>query len=142
MEPTSPKKTSEIIDYNKIIPNEEMVCPITLVIMKNPTMLSCGHNFDEKAIQNWFDSNRKRLCPTCRTETSGTFPNLILKSLINNWKKETSYVEEVEAVEMVIEQKNPQPILQQLNNDSSNNSNNSNSLTALQQLQLPFPCRL
>ncbi len=44
------------------------ICPITLEIMKDPTITTCGHMFEREAITSWCsqsDTTKARGCPMC-----------------------------------------------------------------------------
>lgn len=69
------------------IPNEFM-CPITMVIMKEPVLASDGYTYEKEAIQQWLQSNT--ISPLTRESMRFTDcrPNRALKDAIERWQKE------------------------------------------------------
>jgi hypothetical protein len=108
-EPSSGKKSiSEDTDFQVRIKIADFYCPIRHTVMKHPVLLSCGHSFGEKAIEEWFKKNKTRLCPLCKQESPTCTKNLFLKNAIEEWKKTTQVAKEEEEVEILKEQKSPQ----------------------------------
>ncbi len=67
----------------------EFVCPITMVLMKDPYIAGDGYTYEKEAITTWLQTNTKSpmtrepmLLNTCR-------PNRALKDAIERWQKET-----------------------------------------------------
>ena len=59
-------------------------CPITRTWMRNPVITSCGHTFEEDAIDRWMGLGHTT-CPTCRTAClSHPFvPNYLARDLVS-----------------------------------------------------------
>lgn len=39
---------------------EELLCPITNALMRDPVVVSSGHTFERRAIQKWMDAHRTK----------------------------------------------------------------------------------
>lgn len=66
------------------IDEEEYLCPISGVVMRDPFILTvCGHTFDKKLIYEWILSHKT--CPVCKRhcEVSELIPNFTLKKIID-----------------------------------------------------------
>ncbi len=57
-------------------------CPVTHCTMESPTILNCSHTFEKSVV------DQVNICPTCRAPVSNPKPNLFVKGLIDEWKKE------------------------------------------------------
>ena len=70
----------ELVNDN--IPHEFM-CPISLTVMKEPVIISCGHSFDDINLRSWIQ-NGHSLCPVCNFKLDGDkiYMNYALKSII------------------------------------------------------------
>lgn len=66
----------------------EFMCPITMVIMKEPVLASDGYTYEKEAIQQWLQSNT--ISPLTRAPMRFTDcrPNRALKDAIDRWQKE------------------------------------------------------
>ncbi|XP_054557124.1 E3 ubiquitin-protein ligase TRIM69 isoform X2 [Talpa occidentalis] len=68
----------------------ELHCPLCNDWFRDPLMLSCGHNFCQVCIQNfWKQQTRETFCPECKMlcpYSSCTF-NLVLEKLVEKIKK-------------------------------------------------------
>ncbi|KAK6252866.1 hypothetical protein QUC31_014586 [Theobroma cacao] len=64
------------------------ICPLCNEMMLDPVAVFCGHSFERKAIQQYFNSGKKN-CPSCREELQSLelTPNVNLRSSIEEWKK-------------------------------------------------------
>lgn len=69
------------------VPNEFM-CPITMVLMKDPVLASDGYTYEKEAIQQWLRSNT--ISPLTREpmRMDGCRPNRALKDAIERWQKD------------------------------------------------------
>lgn len=69
------------------IPNEFM-CPITMVVMKEPVLATDGYTYEKEAIQQWLRSNT--ISPMTREPMrfSDCRPNRALRDAIERWEKE------------------------------------------------------
>ncbi len=62
----------------------ELVCPISQVLMVDPVSLTCGHTFDRNHLETWLHG--QNTCPTCRAAVAGPLTtNWTLKSLIESF---------------------------------------------------------
>lgn len=61
--------------------DEEFICPISKKKFDYPLVISCGHTFDKKSIQNLINS----ICPLCKSSfnKSESVPNWILIDYLN-----------------------------------------------------------
>jgi len=57
-------------------------CPVTHCTMESPTILNCSHTFEKSVV------DQVNICPTCRAPVTNPKPNLFVKGLIDEWKKE------------------------------------------------------
>jgi len=76
------KSTNPTLDA-KLEGCNDIVCPITLELMKDPVVSKkCGHSFEETAITSWLDS--RNYCPKChvRLQRSDLVRNYSLKNTI------------------------------------------------------------
>ncbi len=62
----------------------EFKCPISLQIMQEPAILSCGHTFDRPSLNTWLSTCNE--CPTCRqpVNTKDITTNYSMKSMISH----------------------------------------------------------
>lgn len=69
------------------IPNEFM-CPITMIMMKDPVLATDGYTYEKEAIQQWLRSNT--ISPMTREPMRFTDcrPNRALRDAIERWEKE------------------------------------------------------
>ncbi|KAJ9180489.1 hypothetical protein P3X46_008721 [Hevea brasiliensis] len=74
--------------YQQKHPITSFVCPLCNEIMADPVAIFCGHSFERKAIQDYFNRGEKN-CPTCREELPSLelTPNVNLRSSIEEWKR-------------------------------------------------------
>lgn len=63
----------------------EFKCPISMEIMLKPSVLECGHTFDDKPLREWLQSTLE--CPTCRRPVNKAkiSTNYSLKSMIDTF---------------------------------------------------------
>nr|XP_060616248.1 E3 ubiquitin-protein ligase TRIM7-like [Anolis sagrei ordinatus] len=61
---------------------EELACPICLGYFKKPVIISCGHNFCQSCLDQWWE-DKKASCPQCRqrVEEGDIRPNRPLANL-------------------------------------------------------------
>jgi hypothetical protein len=74
-------------------PPDAFVCSITCEVMRNPTILRCGHSFEHGALAEWISGSPA--CPVCRygATPADMIPNHALRQLIDGTEFiETSYV--------------------------------------------------
>ncbi|KAF2288422.1 hypothetical protein GH714_007335 [Hevea brasiliensis] len=73
--------------YQQKHPITSFVC-LCNEIMADPVAIFCGHSFERKAIQDYFNRGEKN-CPTCREELPSLelTPNVNLRSSIEEWKR-------------------------------------------------------
>jgi hypothetical protein len=89
------------IAFNQVINHEDFYCPILQKVMRHAVQLPCGHNFEEKAIKRWFETNKQRVCAVCKKECPVTpAKNLFLQNTINEWKKFANIKDEEEVEEV------------------------------------------
>src|SRR5687767_5312584 len=51
-------------------------CPLCFEVMKNVSILACGHSFCRKCILDaWFIANDKKTCPTCNANGTQVIQN-------------------------------------------------------------------
>ncbi len=62
----------------------EFKCPISLQVMKDPAILSCGHTFDRASLNTWLSTSNE--CPSCRkpVNTQEITTNYSMKSMISS----------------------------------------------------------
>lgn len=75
---TDPAIEAQLEDCNDII------CPITLEVMKEPVLSrKCGHSFEEEAINSWVSS--RDYCPKCHAhlEKTDLVKNISLRNTID-----------------------------------------------------------
>jgi hypothetical protein len=56
---------------------------LSLAEKLHPYSVACRHSFEEEAIQKFFATIAERFCPSCRKQSSGIYPNLILGMVQN-----------------------------------------------------------
>ena len=96
---TENKSLLDNTDFQIRIKIADFYCPIRQTVMRKPVSLPCGHNFEEKAIAEWFKKNKNRLCPICKQEIPANTKNpvnLFLKNAIEEWKKTAQVEQEAE----------------------------------------------
>lgn len=71
----------------KIIPPPNYICPLTLSLMAEPVIDTCGHCFDRDAIATWLEYHS--ICPISRKplSTSDLIPARTLHERIQHWHK-------------------------------------------------------
>ena len=69
------------------IPSEFM-CPITMVVMKDPVLGTDGYTYEKEAIQQWLRSNTQSPMTREPMRMDGCRPNRALKDAIERWQKE------------------------------------------------------
>nr|XP_044620912.1 E3 ubiquitin-protein ligase TRIM69 isoform X3 [Equus asinus] len=97
--PTSTQATTlKLNDLTTQIPSKvqiqditmELHCPLCNDWFRDPLMLSCGHNFCQACIQNfWKQQTRETFCPECKMlcQYSHCTFNLVLEKLVEKIKK-------------------------------------------------------
>ena len=65
---------------------EELLCPITNALMRDPVVVSSGHTFERRAIQQWMNTKMREgfsvTCPKTRSVLRGDpIPNVKMRSL-------------------------------------------------------------
>ncbi|KDP26567.1 hypothetical protein JCGZ_17725 [Jatropha curcas] len=77
------KCSGELLNY---LNSDDLKCPISLEIMKDPVTIETGHTYDRSSILKWFRSGN-HTCPKTgkRLETVELTPNLLLKGLIQTY---------------------------------------------------------
>lgn len=72
-------------DFGDDIP-QDFVCPLSLLIMKEPVIASDKHTYEKEEIEKWM--RQKMTSPLTRADLlPNLFPNMILKNKIEDWKK-------------------------------------------------------
>ena len=69
------------------IPSEFM-CPITMVVMKDPVLGTDGYTYEKEAIQQWLRSNTQSPMTREPMRMDGCRPNRALRDAIERWQKE------------------------------------------------------
>lgn len=71
-------------------PYQAFICPLTKEIMEDPVTTETGVTCERKAVTEWFDrlENPEEIsCPiTGQKMTTGLSPNVVLKTIIQEWK--------------------------------------------------------
>jgi tetratricopeptide (TPR) repeat protein len=62
---------------------EELTCPITHEVFRDPVIDKCGHTFEKSAIEKHLESGNK--CPISRKVICFLPSNLLVKALIEKW---------------------------------------------------------
>eukprot|EP01018_Ginkgo_biloba_P013503 Gb_29129 [translate_table: standard] len=65
---------------------DELKCPISLDLMRDPVIVATGHTYDRASISQWLDSGHST-CPSSGQKLvhTGLIPNYALRSLISQW---------------------------------------------------------
>ena len=72
------------------MPNE-MICPITGELMKNPVICEDGFSYERNAIDKWFKTGSDRSPMTNkRLDSLKLIPNHTLRKLMEDWKKKNA----------------------------------------------------
>ena len=80
---TSVKPPHIQLNFQDIIKDKELICPISKEMMKEPRiLLPCQHVFDRHNITVWYSTHGK-ICPTCTQPYDKMAPELKLKGLID-----------------------------------------------------------
>lgn len=76
----TPERTKELIDQIR----SELLCPITMDVLKDPVILEDGQTYSKEAIEQYFNSlGPRKKSPMTRQIVSGnTIPNIIVRKLI------------------------------------------------------------
>lgn len=80
------EKQKNSVNLNKIL-RDTFTCPLSLgkKIMKKPSVLTCGHSFEDNAIREHLTKSEK--CPKCEKTSDGTVvPNTSLQQTIEAWQ--------------------------------------------------------
>jgi hypothetical protein len=68
-------------------PSDYIICPISIVIMKDPVITEDGHTYDRSNIEKWFENSD--ISPVTNLIINKTLiSNITLKNLILCWKKD------------------------------------------------------
>ena len=67
-------------------PPNEYLCPITMMLMKEPVLLSDGFTYEKSAIENWLKGHNKSPMTNGVLESTVLTPNRQLKKLIDDFK--------------------------------------------------------
>ena len=67
------------------VPNEFM-CPITMVLMKDPVLATDGFTYEKEAIEQWLRSNTKSPMTREPMRLDGLRPNRALRDAIQRWE--------------------------------------------------------
>ena len=76
-------------------PPSQFICPITMDLLEDPYTDKQGISYSKKSIIEWLQKNN--ISPSTRQPLSieDLTPNLALKSLIEQWKKENPNYSEI-----------------------------------------------
>ncbi|EFA80902.1 hypothetical protein PPL_06137 [Heterostelium album PN500] len=123
-------------DYERLITD-----PITISIMEDAVISTCGHSFDRNSIEGWL--KRQPNCPLCKKPLTikDLTPNYTLRELIQQFDKlQEIELENDDPSKRVIDSKEQQEIASQISsmldqltvlsskiNPNNNNNNNINS---------------
>jgi Nse-like zinc-finger protein/ankyrin repeat protein len=73
----------EEIKFSEVVKCVELICPITQKYFEDPCqLLPCGHNFEWKAIVNWYSTNKQKICPICSVPFTFMLDNSFLKGIV------------------------------------------------------------
>ena len=67
-------------------PPNEYLCPITMMLMAEPVLLSDGFTYEKSAIENWLKEHNKSPMTNGMLESTVLTPNRQLKKLIDDFK--------------------------------------------------------
>ncbi|KAJ4869142.1 putative U-box domain-containing protein 42 [Raphanus sativus] len=72
-------------------PYQAFICPLTKEIMEDPVTTETGVTCERQAVTEWFDGSKDQdeiSCPVTgqKLTTTGLSPNLVLKTIIGEWK--------------------------------------------------------
>ena len=73
---------------------EELECPITDEIMKEPVVTPSGNSYEKKALQNWIKINQTSPKSVKPLNENQIYPNLLRGNVINKFKKLFEIIEE------------------------------------------------
>ncbi|XP_057948956.1 U-box domain-containing protein 44-like isoform X2 [Malania oleifera] len=84
----SPQDEDVVSSYHEQYPIESIICQLCNEMMTDPVAIICGHSFERKAIQEYFERGAIT-CPTCRQElpSQELTPNISLRDSIEKWKQ-------------------------------------------------------
>ena len=66
------------------VPNV-FLCPITMAVMQNPVVAADGQTYEEHAILRWMSTRRTSPITNKHLQSTETFPNFLLRSMIREW---------------------------------------------------------
>ncbi|KAJ7944273.1 RING-type E3 ubiquitin transferase [Quillaja saponaria] len=74
------------IDLSRVVPPEELQCPMSLRVMYDPVVIASGETYERMWIQKWFDEGNDT-CPKTETKLAhrSLTPNVAIKDLISKW---------------------------------------------------------
>ena len=86
---TTTTTSSNDNDSDETAPLEatNIMCPITLMIMDDPVVLSDGFTYERQAIERWLEHNSKSPMTNIPLRNKNLTDNRHLKSLISSWKQ-------------------------------------------------------
>jgi hypothetical protein len=70
-------------------PPPEIVCPISLCVMRDPVVAADGHTYECAAIAEWLSRRRASPLTNCAMESLCLTPNDALRRSIDRWARET-----------------------------------------------------
>lgn len=66
---------------------EHFICPITMVVMKDPVICSDGHTYERSAIEKWLSTNNHSPITRQIITNNSLIPNIVLRNIIQEYKK-------------------------------------------------------
>jgi hypothetical protein len=95
----SPSKSPSLIlanmDFFKIFPEEELRCPRSKQIFKNPMILPCGDSFDQESLDDW-EKNNLKICPQCSKPYEKRMEYIFLKTVLQRINEKISFAQSQE----------------------------------------------
>ena len=73
---------------------EELECPITDEIMKEPVVTPSGNSYEKKALQDWLKVKQADPKSAEPLNNNQIYPNLFMGNVINKFKKLMENIEE------------------------------------------------
>uniref|UniRef100_H2ZU09 Uncharacterized protein n=1 Tax=Latimeria chalumnae TaxID=7897 RepID=H2ZU09_LATCH len=69
---------------------DEVTCSVCQELFKDPVTLSCGHNFCQECVREYWKGKTSQSCPVCRADsaTSDLKTNHTLRNIVDIYKKE------------------------------------------------------
>lgn len=86
---SGPPSANEVPDMVlRAYPVDSFMCPLSKKMMRDPVAIRCGHSFERKAIEEYFEKGEKT-CPTCKEELESidVTPNLSLRGSLEEWRR-------------------------------------------------------